>query len=174
MVFSLNPFPYVNYSYLIFIFSILLPFHANAGDGPSRAENFALIDHEGKSHELDYYLKMEGVKGLVVFVQGNGCPLVQKRIPELNRMSANYQDKGVFFCMLNANLQDSRAEILKEVEEFKIKVPVLKDEAQIVARSLGVERTAEVYLISSAGRKIVYRGAFDLSLIHISEPTRPY
>ena len=151
----------MNYSYLIFIFSILLPFHANAGDGPSRAENFALIDHEGKSHELDYYLKMEGVKGLVVFVQGNGCPLVQKRIPELNRMSANYQDKGVFFCMLNANLQDSRAEISKEVEEFKIKVPVLKDEAQIVARSLGVDRTAEVYLISSAGRKIVYRGAFD-------------
>ena len=151
----------MNYSYLIFIFSILLPFHANAGDGPSRAENFALIDHEGKSHELDYYLKMEGVKGLVVFVQGNGCPLVQKRIPELNRMSANYQDKGVLFCMLNANLQDSRADISKEVEEFKIRMPVLKDEAQIVARSLGVERTAEVYLISSAGRKIVYRGAFD-------------
>ena len=65
----------MNHSYLIFIFSILLSFHANAGDGPSRAENFALIDHEGKSHELDYYLKMKGVKGLVVFVQGKSLSM---------------------------------------------------------------------------------------------------
>ena len=146
---------------LILTFSLLLPLTANGGDIPAQAENFALIDHEGKSHELDYYLKMEGVKGLVVFVQGNGCPLVQKRIPELNRMKASYQGKGVLFCMLNANLQDSRAEIANEVAEYQIGMPVLKDEAQIVARSLGVKRTAEVYLISSRGRKIVYRGALD-------------
>ncbi|MDC0302541.1 redoxin domain-containing protein [bacterium] len=146
---------------LIFTCSFFLHLHVNAEVLPSRAENFALIDHEGKSHELDYYLKMEAVKGLVVFVQGNGCPLVQKRLPELEEMKKSYQPKGILFCMLNANLQDSRAEIKEEINQYGSGIPVLKDEPQIVARSLGVQRTGEIYLISSAGRKIVYRGAID-------------
>lgn len=146
---------------LILTFSLLQPFHVSAENAPLRIENFALIDHKGKSHELDYYLKKKGVKGLVIFVQGNGCPLVQKRIPELSRMNATFQSKGILFCMLNANPQDSRADISEEVTKFQIGMPVLKDEAQIVARSLGVERTAEVYLISPLGRRIVYRGAID-------------
>lgn len=140
-----------------------------AAGKPTKIENFALIDHEGKFHELDYYLKMPGVKGLVIFIQGNGCPLVQKRVPELNRMSAMYRQKGILFCMLNANLQDDREEIREEATTFNISMPVLKDEAQIVARALGVERTAEAYLISAKGKKIVYRGAIDDRLSYQSE-----
>lgn len=142
---------------LVFALSILT---ASAREEPVWIENFALIDHEGKFHELDYYLGLPGVEGLVVFIQGNGCPLVQKRVPELNRLAAEYQRKGILFCMLNANLQDTREEIRKEAESFGIGMPVLKDEAQIVAGMLGVERTAEVFLIN-ARKKIVYRGAID-------------
>lgn len=140
-----------------------------AAEKPTKIENFALIDHKGKFHELDYYLKMPGVKGLVIFIQGNGCPLVQKRIPELNRLSATFQPKGILFCMLNANLQDEREEIREEAKTFEIAMPVLKDEAQIVAQALGVERTAEAYLISAKGKKIVYRGAIDDRLSYQSE-----
>ncbi|MGI9239154.1 MAG: redoxin domain-containing protein [Verrucomicrobiales bacterium] len=135
---------------------------AIAASEPSPSiENFALIDHEGKFHELDYYLRIPDTKGLVVFIQGNGCPLVQKRIPELARLKKAYQKKGILFCMLNANPQDEREEIAEEAEEFGIGMPILKDDSQLVARMLGVKRTAEAFLISAEDRKIVYRGAID-------------
>ncbi|MFT5107968.1 MAG: hypothetical protein ACI9UA_003603, partial [Pseudoalteromonas tetraodonis] len=102
-----------------------------------------------------------GVKGLVVFIQGNGCPLVQKRIPELTRLRKEFQMQGILFCMLNANRQDERSEIDAEATEFAIGMPILKDDSQLVAEMLGVKRTAEAFLISADGRRIVYRGAID-------------
>lgn len=154
-----------------FFFSVLLtlPILLGAAERPGRIENFALIDHEGKFHELDYYLKISGVKGVVIFIQGNGCPLVQKRIPELNRMNEEFRDQGILFCMLNANRQDDRASILAEARAFGIAMPILIDEAQLVAQSLGVERTAEAYLIQAPDRKIVYHGAIDDRLSYQAE-----
>lgn len=64
--------------------------------------NFALLDHAGKFHEVDYYRRMPGARGIVLFIQGNGCPLVQKRVPELKRLRATYQKRGVLFGMLSS------------------------------------------------------------------------
>jgi hypothetical protein len=149
------------FRFFVFFLVLVLPATLFGGSRPTSVENFALIDHEGKFHELDYYLKIPGVKGLVVFIQGNGCPLVRKRIPELTGMKEEFEKRGILFCMLNANRQDERADINKEALEFKIGMPILIDDAQIVAQSLGVERTAESYLISAKGKKIVYHGAID-------------
>ena len=144
-----------------------------AGERPSKVGNFALIDHEGKFHELDYELKKPGVKGLFIFIHGNGCKLVEKRIDKLKELRKEYEDKGISFWMLNANRQDNRAEICEAAVEFdtsmletaedpaKPAIPILIDDSQIVAQSLGVERTAEAYLISAKGKKIVYHGAID-------------
>lgn len=150
---------------LLVLMSVLF---VSSGIRAEEIGNFGLIDQNGKFHELDYYLKQDGVKGVVIFIQGNGCPLVRKRVPELNRLSAEYHRQGVLFCMLNANPQDGREDILEEAKLFEIKMPVLKDEAQMVAKSLGVERTAEVYLLNRR-KKIVYRGAIDDRLGYQSE-----
>jgi hypothetical protein len=132
-------------------------------------ENFALIDHEGKFRELDYYCRLPQAKGLVLFVQGNGCPLVRKRLPELNRMKAKYERQGILFSMLNANPQDERADIAEEAKEFGIEMPILKDDAQLVASMLGVKRTAEVYLIDTETKAVRYRGAIDDRMSYQSE-----
>lgn len=142
-----------------------------SAESPQRqtAENFALLDHEGKFHELDYYCRIPSVKGIVLFIQGNGCPLVQKRIPELKRLQESYADKGMLFGMLNANLQDERDEIAAEAKEFAIDFPILKDESQLVAEMLGIKRTAEAFLIETKTKRIVYRGAIDDRLSYQKE-----
>ena len=84
-------------------------------------------------------------------------------------MNEEFKNKGILFCMLNANQQDERAEIFEEARAFGIKMPILVDDAQIVAQSLGVERTAEAYLISAKGKKIVYHGAIDDRLSYQAE-----
>lgn len=134
-----------------------------------RVENFALIDHLGKFHEFDYYRRDEGVKAIVLFIQGNGCPLVRKRIPELRRLRDEFQPKGVLFGMLNANPQDEREDIREEAQDFEIDMPILKDDRQLAAGMLQVERTGEALLIDPKTRRVVYRGPIDDRLTYQKE-----
>ena len=60
--------------------------------------------------------------------------------------------------LLNSNLQDDRASILREAETFKIDAPILIDRTQAVGESLQLIRTAEILLIDPRSWEIVYRG----------------
>ena len=128
---------------------------------PTEAADFALLDQHGELHRLHYYSKDANTRAIVLFVQGNGCPLVRKQVPELKRLRSAFASQGVKFWMINANPQDTRAEIAAESAEFEMDFPVLKDESQIVARTLEIRRTAEVLVIDPANWQIRYRGAVD-------------
>src|SRR5262245_17216053 len=67
---------------------------AKSGDS---VKDFALIDHRGAFRHLYYYAKDPATKAIVLFVQGNGCPLVRKRLPELKRLREAYATNGVLF-----------------------------------------------------------------------------
>lgn len=123
--------------------------------------DFALLDQQGNFRHLYYYAKDPATKAIVLFVQGNGCPLVRKRVPELKRLRDAYGTNGVVFWMLNANPEDKRAEVVSEAAEFGIDLPILLDETQLVAQSLKINRTAEVIVIEPNTWRIRYRGAID-------------
>ena len=72
---------------------------------------------------------------IVLFIQGNGCPIVRNAVHDLNAIREEYAPKGVQFLMLNANLQDDRESVREEAEAFSIGYPILIDEAQLVARN---------------------------------------
>ncbi len=123
---------------------------------PEFAENFRLNDQEGRSHELHYY---RNAKAIVLMTQGNACPIVRNSAPDLRAVRDAYADKGVVFYMLNSNLQDTRDAVAKEATDYGFDIPVLMDEHQIIGESLGVTRTAEVFVIDPAqGFRIVYHG----------------
>jgi thiol-disulfide isomerase/thioredoxin len=53
-------------------------------------------------------------KAVAFLVQGNGCPIVRNAMPRFKELRDQYAAQGVEFFMLNTNLQDTRANILKE------------------------------------------------------------
>jgi peroxiredoxin/mono/diheme cytochrome c family protein len=123
---------------------------------PTRVDNFRLVDHTGRAHEL---YRMQDAKAVVLVMQGNGCPIVRNLSTDLKALHAEFDAKGVEFFMINSNLQDTREAIAKEVAEYGFPMPVLKDSEQLVGESLGVERTAEVLVLDPAqGFKVVYHG----------------
>ena len=126
-----------------------------AGHG-LRVDNFMLLDHDGKAHELYYYSDASAV---VLIVQGNGCPIVRNALPDYRAISDAYADRNVRFLMINSNLQDGRESIAAEASEWSIPYPILVDETQLVGESLGLTRTAEVLVIDPDGWDLVYRGA---------------
>lgn len=123
-----------------------------------RVENFGLYDQHGNFHNLYYY---SDASAIVLFVHGNGCPIVRNVMPALREVRDSYADKGVQFFMLNANLQDNRESIIHEASDFGIDFPIMVDDAQLVAEALDIHRTAEAIVIDPKQWKIVYRGPVD-------------
>lgn len=124
-------------------------------DFETELSNFALYDHKGDFHELYY---KSDASAVVLFIHGNACPIVRNAIPDLKKIRESYAAKGVEFLLLNSNLQDNRAAIAEEADEFDMDFPILVDEAQLVAEMLQLKRTAETIVLDPATWEIIYRG----------------
>ncbi len=134
----------------------------DAGSDARRAgvavDNFALLDHLGGFHELRAHADRRAV---VLFVHGNGCPIARHALPVLSALRDELERRGVVFLLLNANLQDDRESVASEAREWGVDLPILLDETQLVAESLGIARTAEAILIDPRTWRIAYRGPVD-------------
>lgn len=121
----------------------------------ARLNDFALYDSEGDFHRLSSY---NDSKGIVLLVQGNGCPIVRNSLEEYKELYKAYTNKGFKFFYINSNIQDDREAISKEYHDFKLEIPVLVDESQLVADALDITITAEAFILHPTKRSILYRG----------------
>ncbi|MBI3530019.1 MAG: redoxin family protein [Betaproteobacteria bacterium] len=127
----------------------------NPGD---RVDNFRLLDQTGASHEL-YYLS--DAKAVVLMTYGNGCGIVQKSLPRLKEIRDEYKAKGVEILLIDSNLQDNRNAVARESADFNNDLPILIDETQLIGEALGVDRTADVFVVDPKNWQLVYRGPID-------------
>lgn len=117
--------------------------------------DFELTDHLGNTHTLQDYEKYDYA---VFYVQGVGCPIARIALPNYREVRDEYADKNISFTMFNSNIQDNLPRIAKEADEFGIDFPIMKDEGQALAKALGVERTAEVFVVDPRTKEVLYRG----------------
>jgi len=116
---------------------------------------FSLMDQMMINHTLSEY---EDRDYIVLYIQGSGCPIVRNSVPAYREVSDAYRSRNIKFLMLNVFEQDNMHTIQKEVEMNDIPFPVLKDQDQTVAWSLGVTRTAEAFIIDPRTREVLFRG----------------
>lgn len=140
---------------LLFTALSIMPFAAVADTFLKSIKDFELKDHKGVTHSLSEY---EDKDFIVVYIHGTGCPIARLSVPSYLQIQEQYAGANLEFLMLNSFIQDDIARISREAEEFKISFPILKDADQSVARSMGVERTAEVFIIDPRTREIHFRG----------------
>lgn len=128
--------------------------------------DFELQDQHGETHSLGQYRDRELI---VMYVQGVGCPIARIALPQYREVRELYQDRNVEFLMFNANIQDDMKRINREATEFGIDFVILKDEGQALAKSLGVERTAEVFVIDPKSQEVLFRGPINDQLGYESQ-----
>ena len=116
---------------------------------------FELTDQLGATHSLDKYQDKEFV---VFYVQGVGCPIARIALPNYREVRDEYAARNIEFLMFNSNIQDDPRRIAKEASEFGIDFPIMKDEGQALAKALGVERTAEVFVVNPRTKQVLFRG----------------
>ena len=118
-------------------------------------DNFRLIDHTGKSHEL-YYLS--DMKAVVLVAYSAECDVSGKvRRHARNLRSRRSQDVAVL--MIDSNLNDSREAIAQAAAKAGFTLPILMDETQVIGESLGFTRNGEALVLNPKGWKVAYHGA---------------
>ncbi|MGH8175557.1 MAG: hypothetical protein ACREV5_04770 [Steroidobacter sp.] len=117
-------------------------------------DNFELIDHADKSHEL-YYLS--DMKAVVLLAHGNGCEASAKAARSIAPLRAKHQN--VAFLMIDSNLGDEREAVAQAAAQFGGATPILIDDTQIIGESLGLTRSGEVLVLNPQGWKVAYHGA---------------
>ena len=153
--------------------TILLLFGCKESTGPipdSRKSDYALYDEKGDFHRLSYY---NDSKAIVLFVQGNGCPIVRSLLTDFHAVVSDYTEQGVTFFMINSNVQDGREKIFKEASEFGFQVPVLDDSAQLIADELDLNITAEALVLHPTTRQVLYRGPVNDRLDYEAQKNEP-
>jgi len=148
------------------LMTAMLSLSAMADDFLKPIKDFTLVDHLGVTHSLAEYADKDY---LVMYIHGSGCPIARLSVPEYQEITQTYKERNIEFLMLNSFIQDDMARIQKEAEEFNIEFPILKDEDQTVAKSLGVERTAEVFVIDPRTREVHFRGPINDALGYESQ-----
>ena len=118
------------------------------------AGDFALIDQHGVFHQLSRYSERSAV---VIVVQSNGDQVSRDAVPALRDLREHFSAKGVVFLMLNAS--NDRDSVRQEAVEHAIDFPILLDSAQVVARTIGAQRTGDVFIFDPDSYKQLYSGS---------------
>jgi len=137
---------------------------ADVADAPAIGSEFpvfTMTDYEGKKHSLEQYKD----KILVLSFTSQGCPYSRAADPIYAGLMADYKEDGVIFLSVDADKNNSPEAIAEYATEKnatgkKLPYPVLKDEMNAYADTMGATRTPEIYIKDKDG-KLVYHGAID-------------
>jgi peroxiredoxin len=123
---------------------------------------FSLPTTDGQSVSLDPGLQIDdpSIEFHVLCFLGTECPLARVYGPRLQRMSDEYESRGVRFIGINSNIQDSMEELRSYASAHEIRFPVAKDYDRSVAVQIGATRTPEVFVIDRGGA-VRYQGRID-------------
>ncbi len=113
-----------------------------------RVGDFALLDDQGYFHHMSWY---DDHQAIVL--------LVQAALPGFANLADQFSGQGLQFFLLNAMGRHNRDAVHAEMQRAGVAIPVLMDDAQLVAETLGVERTAEVLVYDPESFTVTYRGS---------------
>ena len=130
----------------------------------TKAPEFSLINVDGTTVSLNDFAD---AKALLVMFMCNHCPYVIHVAPELARLAAYYQHKGVAVVGISSNdasqyPQDSPEQMVHEAESRGYTFPYLFDEDQAVAKAYRAACTPDFFVFDE-NQLLVYRGQLDSS-----------
>jgi len=138
--------------------SSLLALQVNAS--PERIGNFALIDHEGNSHQLRKY---GDSKAVVIISTSASCAENIDQLQKYRLMRTTWERQGVTFLGINSSSDDSLEDIRQMDAAYNFDLPIMVDDSQLVAESLGLTKAGELVVLEPNRFQLLYRGGLDIS-----------
>jgi len=96
----------------------------------------------------------------VVLFAATDCPISNYFAPEVERIRAAYEPRGIEFLLVYADRDESEAAIAQHLTDFSYGMPGLLDFDHELVRHTGATMTPEAVVLSSQG-EVLYRGRID-------------
>ena len=121
--------------------------------------DFTLPDADGKDHSLN---SLKGKNGTVLIFVAVQCPISNAYNERMEKLAQDYKARGVSVVGINANSTEPAAAVKAHATEKHLTFPILKDNGNKIADSLGATKTPEAYFLD-AKNKLIYHGRIDNS-----------
>ncbi len=145
-------------SNLALICSLVYSFPSFSANISPSVSDFALLDHQGKFHQLSYFGDQQAV---VILAQSSMAPYTQAQIRAFQGLTERFVDQDVVFYLLNGTGEGDRGTLVKAAKSQGISLPILMDETQLVTAGLGLSHIGQIVLINPRGRHVTFRGTID-------------
>ncbi len=139
------------------VLALSLALSAPAGAAaPERVGDFALLDAEGRFHQLSRYRHR---KALAVMAFDAGCPAMAEALARYRALAAEFAGRDADFLLIDA--PDVGRAALAALE---LPLPALSDPGRLVSRTLGLAAAGEALLLDPRRLSLRYRGPADAGL----------
>ena len=122
-------------------------------------ENFTLPDASGASRSLD---SLKGKTGTVLIFVAVQCPVSNAYNERMEKLAQDFKARGINVVGINANSTESAADVKDHAAKNNLTFPILKDNGNKIADTLGAMRTPEAYFLDNSN-KLLYHGRIDNS-----------
>ncbi len=116
-----------------------------------------LSDPSGKPVDLQ---SLHGKQATIVVFLSFECPICTSYLQPLGEMFDAYRSKGTAVVGVVVGDEETSADVARQIKEFRITFPVLRDDKHAAADAFGAAITPEVFLLDDKGI-IRYRGRID-------------
>ena len=128
----------------------------------TKFSDFSLKDPMGKLYKGS---EQFGQAGLLIIFTCNHCPYALAVWPRVIRLAEYAKTLNINTLAINPNINpaypdDSPANMVKKIKEWKIPFPYLVDEAQDAAKSFKAQCTPDIYLFDK-NKNLAYHGRID-------------
>jgi peroxiredoxin len=120
---------------------------------------FSLKDVNGKEVKLAAF---KGKKAVVVMFIATRCPFSNGYNERMQKLWADYKDKGVTVLAINSNVIEPVPEMIEHAKTNGFTFPILKDEGNVIADQYAAEFTPETFVLD-ANLVVRYHGRIDNS-----------
>lgn len=136
--------------------ALLVPGIAGAAD---RVGDFSLLDQDGYFHNMAWY---NNHSAIALLVQANDSAASAAAVPAYLALRDRFEEQGIEFMMINPMGRNNRDAVAAKLADWGVSdVPVLMDDARMISRDLGIERTGEVLLFDPDSFTVIYRGSVE-------------
>jgi thiol-disulfide isomerase/thioredoxin len=141
---------------LLCAYFVLLSHEATAAEIGSRISAFRLPDTSGAMQTVPSHAG----KAVAIIFWSYKCPVSLAYVDRIEELDRKYAGKGVEIVAVDANINETAAEIRANTANLKLTIPVLLDSGGSVSEKLGATHSPSVFLLDGKGI-LQYKGAFD-------------
>lgn len=132
-------------------------------DAPFRFADLLAAEEESKEESAEESAEMPAPPELLVLCfWSRTCPWQEAWNPELAAIARDYAGQGVRVLAIDSNEDELKdpAKIRAHKRKLGLTIPILLDDASLLAARFGARTTPHIYLIDRAGT-VLYTGAVD-------------